>query len=61
MNIVVLNTGLFPDRKTMEDALSELEAVHSVYRCDATGVPKSDEEWNKVLDALLASDVVVTL
>ena len=61
MNIAVLNTGLFPDRKMMEDALSELEAFHNVYRCDVTGTVMSDGEWNQVLDELLASDVVVTL
>lgn len=61
MNIAVLNTGLFADRETMEEALSELEVFHEVHRCDATRTPMSDEDWNKVLDALLASDVVVTL
>ena len=61
MNIAVLNTGLFPDRKKMEEALSELEAFHNVYRCDATGTAMSDGEWNQVLDELLASDVVITL
>ncbi len=61
MNITVLNTGLFPDRETMEGALSELEAFHSVCRCDATRTLMSDEQWNQVLDAMLTSDVVVTL
>ena len=61
MNIAVLNTGLFPYRKMMEDALSELEAFHNVYRCDVAGTAMSDDAWNQVLDELLASDVVVTL
>ncbi len=61
MNVAVLNTGLFADRETVEEALSELEVFHEVRRCDATRTSMSDEDWNQVLDVLLASDVVISL
>ena len=61
MNIAVLDTGLFPDRGTVEDALAELRACHRVQCCDATGAAVSDEQWSRVLDEILASDVVIPL
>ena len=61
MNIAVLNTGLFPDRDTMQDALSELEPFHNVYRYDATRTGMTEQDWDQVLDELLASDLIITL
>ncbi|MDA8384260.1 MAG: hypothetical protein M0037_14620 [Betaproteobacteria bacterium] len=61
MNVAVLNTESFADRQTVEEALSELEVFHEVHRWDVTRTTMSDEDWNQVLDTLLASDVVVTL
>lgn len=61
MNIAVLNTGLFPDRETMEDALSELEPFHNVYRYDVARTGMTDEDWDQVLDEMLSSDLVITL
>lgn len=61
MNIAVLNTGLFPDRETMQDALSELEPFHKVWQRTAMTAEMTDEHWDQLLDELLASDLIITL
>ncbi len=61
MIIAVLDTSLFPDRETMEDALSELEPFHNVYRCAANRTGLCNHDWDQILDELLASDLIITL
>jgi hypothetical protein len=61
MIIAVLDTGLFPDRETMEDTLSELEPFHNVYRCQATRADLTDQDWDRMLDEVMGSDLVITL
>ncbi len=64
MHIVVLETDLFPDRQTMEAALTSLAhgpAAHRLSRCDLRRGAPSEGEWDAVLDAVLAGDVVVTV
>jgi hypothetical protein len=61
MRIVVLDTGLFPDRETVQDAIDVLALDHEVERLDATDASFPDSEWDHVLDILLAADRVVTL
>ena len=62
MTILELNTGLFPDAKTMTGALNTLEGLHEITRLDVTGLASDDEEsWTTVASAILAADLVVTL
>jgi NAD(P)-dependent dehydrogenase (short-subunit alcohol dehydrogenase family) len=61
MDVVVLNAGIFPDRATVEEALSRLPAgctrsIVEVLR------PGSDErDWDRVLDRLLTADRIVVV
>ena len=64
MHIVVLETDLFPDRQTVEEALAWLQegsATHRLSRHDLRGGMPTEREWNELLEAILASDVVVTV
>ena len=61
MNIAILETGLFPDTETMEQAISHLEPMHNVYRYKLNAQDKTDAQWDQLLDEIIASDRVFTL
>ncbi|MDA8191292.1 MAG: hypothetical protein M0Z68_07505 [Gammaproteobacteria bacterium] len=63
MRIVVLETDLFPDRRAMDEALASLERTPTRHRLSRHDLRPalSEGEWDAVLDAILASDVVVTV
>jgi len=61
MNIAILETGLFPDAETVSDAISHLTPMYNVYRYDLKDPNRSDEDWDQLLDEVLASDRVFTL
>jgi len=64
MHIVILETELFPDRRAMEDVLIALEEIPGstrLQRYDLRRPDMADPDWDKVLDGILVSDVVVTL
>jgi hypothetical protein len=61
MNISILETGLFPDTETMEEAITHLEPIHNVYRYRISDHEHSDAEWDQMLDEIIASDRVFTL
>lgn len=61
MNIAILETGLFPDQSTMEDAITHLLPVHNVYRYDLRLAGRSAEDWDQLLDEVLAADRVFTI
>jgi hypothetical protein len=60
LNISILETGLFPDTETMEEAITHLEPIHNVYRYKLDH-ERSDAEWDQLLDEIIASDRVFTL
>ena len=60
MKILVLNTGLFPERGMLEEVLAELGSDHEVSRHDAdTGL--SDDDWDRTVQALMSADRIITL
>jgi len=61
MNIAVLDTGLFPDRKTIEHAVATLAPIHGVRCTDVSKPGLIDADWDQVLDQILKCDVVITL
>ncbi len=61
MNIAILETGLFPDTATVEEALTHLEPLHNVYRYDLINESRTDDEWDQLLDEVLAADRVLTI
>lgn len=61
MNVTILSTGMYPDRETMMEAISYLEAAHYVYRCDLREIADREEEWDRVLAELMGADRIITL
>ena len=63
MRIVVLETDLFSDRRAMDEALAFLERAPTRHRLSRHDLRPalSEDEWDAVLDAILAGDVVVTV
>ena len=60
MNILILNTGLFPEKGVLEDALVQLGSDHVVYRYDADA-GLTDDDWDRTVQALVSADRVITL
>jgi ribosomal protein L20A (L18A) len=60
MKIFVLNTGLFPEKGVLEDALAQLGPNHEVSRHDVD-VEIADDDWDRAVQALVSADRIITL
>ena len=60
MKIFVLNTGLFPEKGALEDALAQLGSDHEVSRHDAGG-ECTDDDWDRTVQAIVSADRIITL
>lgn len=61
MEFVVLETGIFPDRSTLAEALAALPACHTVRRPIMPSSQDDEEGWDRLLQALLAADRIVVV
>ena len=61
MEFVVLETGIFPDRATLTEALAALPACHTVRRPVMPSSQDDEEGWDRLLQALLAADRIVVV
>ena len=60
MIILALDSGLFPDRGTVEAALAELAGSHQVNRLDLTTGDLIEADWDRALANILRADLIVT-
>lgn len=60
MNIVQLNTGLFPDAQTVIAALRQMAPPHRVELVDIRRLDLQERDWDGVIAAILAADLVVS-
>lgn len=60
MIIAVLDSGFFPDRDVVLEAVNCLEPHFSLYRRDLRH-PLDQGEWDQVLDEILDADRVVVV
>jgi hypothetical protein len=60
MNIVQLNTGLFPDAQTVIAALRQTTSTHRVDVVDIRRPDLQQSDWDVVIAAILAADLVVS-
>jgi hypothetical protein len=60
MNIVQLNTGLFPDAQTVIAALRQVAPTHRVDTIDLRSRDLQEGDWDRVIAAILAADLVVS-
>ncbi|HCX33147.1 MAG TPA: hypothetical protein DHV08_06050 [Rhodocyclaceae bacterium] len=61
MKVVALETRLFPDAPAVGAALDALAAEHAVVRIECARAGMGEEDWDRLLAEILASDLVVTL
>lgn len=61
MEFVVLETGIFPDRATLTEALAALPASYTVRRPPVPASQDDEEEWDRLLQALLTADRIVVV
>lgn len=60
MNIVQLNTGLFPDAQTVIAALRQVVPAHRVDIIDIRGRDMQEGDWDRVIAAILAANLIVS-
>lgn len=61
MKILELDIGLFPDAQTVMAAVRRLEPTHHVDSIDLRRPDLRDEDWDRVVDAILDADLTITL
>jgi hypothetical protein len=61
MNIVQLNTGLFPDAQTVIAALRQMAPTHRVEIVDIRRLDLQESDWDAVIRAILAADRIVSI
>lgn len=61
MNIVQLNTGLFPDAQTVTAALRRMASAHRVEVVDIRRPDMREPDWEAAIRAILAADRVVSI
>jgi len=61
VKILELDTGLFPDAQTVAAALRRLGSAHRVDSIDLRRPDMQDRDWDRVVAAILDSDLTITL
>ena len=61
MKILELNTGLFPDAQTVTAALRQMAPAHRVESIDLRRRDMEDEAWDRVIAAILDSDLTISI
>ena len=61
MNILQLNTGLFPDAQTVEAALRRIAETHRVTVVDLARRELNESDWDAAIQAILAADRIVSI
>lgn len=61
MDIVVLETDIFPDRETLTQAVDHLQKTHRVWRFNTTPTGNTDRDWDQALVRLLGADRILVV
>ena len=61
MDVVVIDAGIFPDRETLEEALSRLPAGCMRTIVEVSHPGRGEGDWDRVLDRLLTADRIVVV
>jgi len=60
-SLLLLQTDLFADAGIVEKAVRSLAAKHAVRRCEMKPLKWDDKSWDKVLEAILNADEIITI
>jgi len=58
--LLVLESGIFPDSKTVEQAIRKIDG-YRIKRVQLNAAPMSPDDWDQALAEILESEKVVTL
>ena len=61
MKIVILKTGLLPNADTLEEAITQLAAEHEIQAVDTSRPDLSAQDWDRVVNEVVAADRVLTV
>ncbi len=61
MDVVVLETAIFPDLETLDKAIEHLQKTHRVWRFNAAQTGYTDRDWDQVLLRLLGADRIIVV
>lgn len=61
MEVVVLDTAIFPDRETLDKAIEHLQKTQRVWRFDAAHTGNSDRDWDQALLRLLEAGRIIVV
>ncbi|MDZ7663318.1 hypothetical protein [Thiohalophilus sp.] len=61
MNIAILDSGLFPDRTTMDEAVNYFEPHYNFYRWNLTDPTLTRDDWDQIVDELLSADRAIVI
>jgi hypothetical protein len=61
MNILQLNTGLFPDAQTVIAAVQQMSATHRVEVIDLRRRDLEESEWDRVIESIRAADRIISV
>lgn len=59
MNILQLNTGLFPDVQTVAAALRQMASAHPVEVVDLRRRDMQESDWDEAIRRILAADRII--
>jgi len=61
MDVVVLDTAIFPDRKTLDNSIEYLQKTHRVWRFNAAQTGYTDRDWDQALLRLLGAGRIIVV
>jgi hypothetical protein len=61
MNILQLNTGLFPDAQTVDAAMRQMMETDQVSIVDITRRDMRESDWDTAIQAILAADRIISI
>jgi hypothetical protein len=61
MDVVVLETAIFPDWETLDKAVEYLQKTHRVWRFNAAQTGNTDWDWDQALLRLLEAGRIIVV
>lgn len=60
MNLLILDTALFPDRETVAAAIDRMDDAETAMRIDISSLAHDAPEWDDVVRTVLKADQVMS-
>ncbi len=61
IDVVVLETAIFPDQETLANAIEQLQKTHRVWRFNTTQTGNTDRDWDQALLRLLDAGRIIVV